>query len=397
MTDKYIKRFTYAEAKKIVNDLGFELISREYFNSHQKLTLKDKEGYLYTIRLMNLKQGKLPNRFSNRNPNTIYNIKLWLKYNNKPFELISNEYINSGDKLKWKCLIDGCQETFETPWEGILNGANCGYCFGRRVGLSNCLATLNPELAKEWHPTKNGNLTPYDVTCGTNKTIWWKCKKGHEWEADISSRAKNGCPYCSHSLPSEDYNLLIINPNLCEEWNYSKNNKLPEEYCPSSHDYAWWKCKECNHEWRAIIGNRHRIESGCPSCAESKGEKEITNVLVGNDWIKICQEEYDILDNKCKNSFKYFIPQKSFYDLIGLGGGLLSYDFYLPKFNLLIEYQGEYHDGTVKNQTLEEFEYQKEHDRRKKEYAQQNEYNFLEIWYWDKDNIRKILEKMEIL
>jgi len=94
-----------------------------------------------------------------------------------------------------------------------------------------------------------------------------------------------------------------------------------------------------------------------------------------------------------KDNHKYFIPQKTFPNLLGLGGGLLSYDFYLPKYNLLIEYQGNYHDGTANNQTEEEFIIQKEHDRRKKEYAEQNEYNFLEIWYKDFDNIETILNE----
>ena len=65
----------------------------------------------------------------------------------------------------------------------------------------------------------------------------------------------------------------------------------------------------------------------------------------------------------------------------------------MPNINLLIEYQGQYHDGTAGNQTDEEFKIQKEHDRRKKEYALSNGYNFLEIWYWDFDNIESILEK----
>ena len=57
---------------------------------------------------------------------------------------------------------------------------------------SNCLSTLNPEIAKQWHPTKNGILTPYDFTASSGKKVWWKCPKGsdHEWQAVISSRNK---------------------------------------------------------------------------------------------------------------------------------------------------------------------------------------------------------------
>ena len=59
------------------------------------------------------------------------------------------------------------------------------------------MEVLRPELASEWHLTKNGSLTPRDVTIGTHKKIWWKCEKGHEWKATIANRSKGvGCPQC---------------------------------------------------------------------------------------------------------------------------------------------------------------------------------------------------------
>lgn len=55
---------------------------------------------------------------------------------------------------------------------------------------------MHPELSKEWHPIKNGKLTPQDITAGSNNKVWWQCKKGHEWEATIVNRAggKTGAP-----------------------------------------------------------------------------------------------------------------------------------------------------------------------------------------------------------
>lgn len=61
----------------------------------------------------------------------------------------------------------------------------------------NCLAVANPNLAAEWHPTKNGSLTPDMVTKGSNKKAWWKCRLGHEWQTRIVSRSRGtGCPFC---------------------------------------------------------------------------------------------------------------------------------------------------------------------------------------------------------
>lgn len=61
--------------------------------------------------------------------------------------------------------------------------------------------TPHPDLAKEWHPTKNGNLTPQDIGANSCKKVWWQCDKNHEWETSITMRAKGlGCPYCNGKL-----------------------------------------------------------------------------------------------------------------------------------------------------------------------------------------------------
>ena len=71
--------------------------------------------------------------------------------------------------------------------------------------------TSYPHLVKEWHPTKNGELTPNDITHGSDKKVWWRCPKGHTYDAAISKRTRKkrtydtgsrikkegptGCPY----------------------------------------------------------------------------------------------------------------------------------------------------------------------------------------------------------
>ena len=72
----------------------------------------------------------------------------------------------------------------------------------------------------------------------------------------------------------------------------------------------------------------------------------------------------------------------------------LRFDFYLPDYNLLIECQGvqhrEWREGWI---TKEKFEKQLEHDKRKRNYAKENNINLLEIWYYDIDEIEEILIK----
>jgi very-short-patch-repair endonuclease len=73
----------------------------------------------------------------------------------------------------------------------------------------------------------------------------------------------------------------------------------------------------------------------------------------------------------------------------------LSYDFFLPEYNLLIEYQGEQHEKYIKgfHKNKKAFINQQEHDKRKREYAKNHNIKLLEIWYYDFDNIEQILDK----
>jgi len=134
------------------------------------------------------------------------------------------------------------------------------------------LQKLCPDLAKEWHPTKNDTLTPRDVTPNSHKKVWWLCSKGHNWVAVISNRNNStGCPYCSGRKVCLDNCLQIINPFLAKEWHPTKNGKLSSrDVTPNSGRRAWWLCsKDKNHEWNAIIGRRNK-GSNCPYCRSTK-------------------------------------------------------------------------------------------------------------------------------
>lgn len=143
--------------------------------------------------------------------------------------------------------------------------------FYKTLKKKNSLAFCNKDLLKEWNYEKNMNLDPefFDVNSGYK--VWWKCSKGHEWQAIISSRNKgNSCPYCAGSLPiigENDFETLF--PDIAKEWNYNKNSKLkPNTFLPKSEKKVWWKCSK-GHEWQASIGKR-TTGNGCPYCASKK-------------------------------------------------------------------------------------------------------------------------------
>lgn len=142
-----------------------------------------------------------------------------------------------------------------------------------RLEKENSLAVKHPELVAEWHPTRNGCLTPEKVSHGSERKIWWQCDKGHEWQARIADRSDGcGCPYCSHHrVLSGDNDLATTNPELAAEWNYARNGELtPQTVVGGGIKKVWWLCGKCGHEWPATIDNRVRGRN-CPICAKRKG------------------------------------------------------------------------------------------------------------------------------
>ena len=128
----------------------------------------------------------------------------------------------------------------------------------------------NAELMAEWNWEKNNKFgfDPTTLTLGSGKKAWWKCGKGHEWQAPIYSRANGrGCPYCSGRIAiSGENDLQTVNPTLAEEWNYDKNNGLtPRNLLPNSNKKVWWKCSK-GHEWQATVNHRNNGR-GCPACS----------------------------------------------------------------------------------------------------------------------------------
>ena len=190
--------------------------------------------------------------------------------------------VSSNQIVWWKCPSCGHE------WQCSINSMTrpgrygCAECSKSRRGTSftkqvvkrvGSLAETMPNLAKEWHPQKNGTLSPSDISAGHFKPVWWLCSQcGYEWKASPSNRKKgSGCPCCSGRVPKSGINdLATLYPELLKEWDYQKNTTLdPSQLLPGSGKKAWWKCSLCGHEWETIIANRTKGH-GCPKCSKSK-------------------------------------------------------------------------------------------------------------------------------
>ena len=181
-------------------------------------------------------------------------------------------------KVWWQCELGH-------EWEAQVScrsgGTGCPVCAGKKaVPGFNDLATFYPDIAQQWHPTRNGNLTPQNVTSSCNKKVWWQCELGHEYEAhifNIKSANTNGCPYCSGKRVLAGFNdLATTHPTLAKEWHSTLNGDLtPEMVSRGSNKKVWWQCSE-GHVWQACIYSRSRAsgrKSGCPVCAGNISRK----------------------------------------------------------------------------------------------------------------------------
>ena len=169
-------------------------------------------------------------------------------------------------------------------------GHGCPYCV-RRIVLSgfNDLATLYPEVAKYWHPTKNGSLKPDQVMAKSHRKVWWKCERGHEWQSMPKvCTTGSGCPICANRLIEAGQNdLATLRPALAEEWNVERNRISPQDVSIGTRQKVWWRCKK-GHEWRAGVSSRVR-GAGCPVCANRviiPGDNDLkTNFpMVAKEW-----------------------------------------------------------------------------------------------------------------
>jgi len=238
-----------------------------------------------------------------------------------PFDVTSG----SDKKAWWKC-DQGDDHEWVSNIYNRSKGNNCPICSGRKAVLSNCLFTMNPALAEEWHPTKNNKLTPYDVVEKTDKKVWWKCDQGddHEWISRIDHRANGSeCPVCAGRKVVLSNCLFTMNPKLSEEWHPTRNGLLTAfEVTSGTHTKVWWKCdKGDDHEWRTSIVHRSNGKN-CPFCTltpQSKQELTITFELI--------------------QFFKDINP-KGFKTIVK--GKLWSIDIYIPQLKLGIEFDGSY-------------------------------------------------------
>jgi transposase-like protein len=121
------------------------------------------------------------------------------------------------------------------------------------------------------------DLDPYALAPGSGRRVWWRCEScGHEWQAQIQSRAKQGtgCPQCARVAVAallghvrRERSLAVLRPDLACALHPTHNGDL-DSYSlgVSSHRKVWWQCHQCGHEWQAQVYTRAGSSGRCPNC-----------------------------------------------------------------------------------------------------------------------------------
>ena len=273
------------------------------------------------------------------------------------------------DNIKVRCRCKICGFEWESKPSNLLQGKGCKQCHFRKLSV---IKMKSHEQFVEELCEINKDIKVLSKYSGRQNKVNCRCLIHNE---DFSMTAGHlldgeiGCKKCinlkfhlcglkTHEQFIKELSDINLNIEVLGKYDGAKNNIKV-------------KCLKCGHIWNPIASSL-LDGCGCPRCRVSKGEEKIEKYLINNNI--------------------NFEPQKKFSDLKNTLP--LSYDFYLPDYNLLIEYQGQFHDGTTSMVLKEKyFDKQQKNDKLKRDYAKNNGYNLLEIWYYDFDNTENIIDK----
>lgn len=236
---------------------------------------------------------------------------------------LPNDMSSSSHKKVWWVCSKGHSYSARIDNRVNLN-RGCPYCSGRNaISGRNDLKTINPDLAEQWDYKKNGKLLPQYVSPYSNKKVWWKCSKGHQWKATVGSRHQGSkCPYCAGSKPIVGENdLATLRPDIASQWDNESNAPLlPCNVTIGSDITAWWVCDK-GHKYKSSIEKRTGRGDGCPLCSNnvSKAETDLAEHIQS-----LLGDRHEVI----RSNRSIISP----YEL----------DIYIPSKSIAIEYNGVY-------------------------------------------------------
>ena len=242
------------------------------YGSSQKFWWQCDEGHIWQAVVVNRTQNDAGCLICNKGQKTdlAQYPDVLAEFDHKKNNGVDPRALAVGHKVWWRCKANK-NHTWRSGYYRT-DGIRCPYCRNLKGSSQNNLKKTHPALAKQWHPVKNGDLTPRDVTSSSTKRIWWKCPEGpdHEWHVKISDRIiyNTGCPYCGYRKTSITNVISTVAPKVAAEWHKTKNGKSkPNEVRCHSRTNYWWQCKVCDHVYAATPYSRIAAGTNCKKCA----------------------------------------------------------------------------------------------------------------------------------
>ncbi len=358
---------SYEEVKKRFKEKGLKLLTKEYKNNHELLDCEDKDGYRYNTTILSLRNLNLTKRVYTLNKWSIYNIKKYIENNHIPTMLLTKEYKGSKTPMAFKCE---CGKVYRCCWSDFQNRKRY-YC--HKCSLKYGTKRLKRTFIKEEYEKVGLKILPGQIYQNNRQKLLCITKNGYKVFKSYDGLIH---PYdkfiFSYKNNKENY---VYNVN-----NYFKLNNIKSrclallDYKTGSHGqyYIETQC-ECGKVYKTCIDYIRNGNYRCSDCVgiSSNGELEVKKAL----------ESFGI---------KY-ITQYKFPDCIYKRP--LPFDFYLPEYNICIEYDGEQHYEKCSFQTQQEFENAIKRDKIKDEYCKKNNIKLIRIPYFEFKNIKKILKK----
>lgn len=247
-------------------------------------------------------------------------------------------------------------------WDNFQQGKDCKYCannvkftyeevktYIENFGYKLLSTEYNSGKEKLLVKCPNPNHEPYEVRFYAFKNQNNRCEKCSREKA--SEKRKHSYDFVKESIEFYGYKLLSNE--------YKNSLDILRLMCPHGHEF--------NMSFEKFYNSGHR----CTKCSESKGEREITRILDKYYIENISQYKFD----DCK--FKQCLP----------------FDFYLPSYNVLIEYDGEQHFEILDYfGGLDKFIDTKIRDTIKNEYCKKNNIKLIRIPYYEIKNIEYIIK-----
>jgi hypothetical protein len=173
----------------------------------------------------------------------------------------------SGDKPEWIC--PDCGHHYKMSLYNRSQGSGCEPCRRARLrSTRTSLADTHPDIAAQWHPTRNNGKQPEDYSHGSNDKVYWLCATGaaHWYPQRIDRKVQGyGCSVCSsRRLVLRINDLATTDPLLVTEWHDYLNVPRRPEFMLAGTDRHWWKCA-FGHVKQQSVPNR-RKSRGCTEC-----------------------------------------------------------------------------------------------------------------------------------